>query len=64
MFWQRLHEEQAELRHAPPTPTHIPLRYVSSVHPPSSPQVVTKLRELFNEMDDELEGVTGPGRSG
>lgn len=37
-----------------PSPTHVP----------PFAQVVSKLRELFNEMDDELEGVTGPGRSG
>ena len=59
---QRLQEGQAELRHAPPLPrTYIPYHVVLYLR---RLQVVSKLRELFNEMDDELEGVTGPGRSG
>ena len=59
---ERLQEEQAELHHAPPLPrTYIPHHVVLYLR---RLQVVSKLRELFNEMDDELEGVTGPGRSG
>ena len=46
----------------PPLPrTYIPYHVVLYLR---RLQVVSKLRELFNEMDDELEGVTGPGRSG